>query len=125
MCHYGGRIFGRHGSINVAKERWITNMEAALQLIGRTIEKTVVPEPGKSILQHAKDNKVDWQHLCTRGTCARCRCLISEGSEHLEEPTKAEHLRLDPEEFDEGYRLGCQAVVKTAGKIVARNKTYF
>ncbi|WP_322745671.1 2Fe-2S iron-sulfur cluster-binding protein [Paenibacillus donghaensis] len=98
---------------------------ATMQLTGRTIEKTVVPEPGKTILQHAKDHEVDWQHMCKRGTCARCRCQVIEGYEFLEEPTEAEYRRLDPEEFDEGFRLGCQAVVKAPGKIVARNKTYF
>lgn len=99
--------------------------EATMQLKGRTIEKTVVPEPGKTILQHAKDHEIDWQHMCRRGTCARCRCQVVEGAELLEEPTQAELRRLDPEEFDEGFRLGCQAVVRSPGKIVARNKTYF
>lgn len=99
--------------------------EATMLLKGRTIEKTVVPEPGKTILQHAKDHEIDWQHMCRRGTCARCRCQVIEGAELLEEPTEAELRRLDPEEFDEGFRLGCQAVVKEQGKIVARNKTYF
>ncbi|GAB6990321.1 2Fe-2S iron-sulfur cluster-binding protein [Paenibacillus pini] len=100
-------------------------MESSLHLMGRTIEKTVEPELGQTILQHAVKHQVDWQHLCTRGTCARCRCIVLEGAEHLEEPTKAEHRRLDPEEFDEGFRLGCQTVVKSLGKIVVRNKTYF
>jgi len=99
--------------------------EATMKLKGRTVEKTVVPEPGKTILQHAKDHEIDWQHMCRRGTCARCRCEVLEGADLLEEPTEAELRRLDPEEFDEGFRLGCQAVVKNPGKIVARNKTYF
>jgi len=99
--------------------------EAIMKLTGNTIEKMVVPEPGKTILQHAKDHEIDWQHMCKRGTCARCRCQVLEGAEFLEEPTEAEHKRLDPEEFDEGFRLGCQAVVKTSGIISARNKTYF
>jgi 2Fe-2S ferredoxin len=100
-------------------------MESSLQLVGRTITKNVVPELGFSLLQLAIQHHIDWQHLCTRGTCARCRCFIEEGSVHLEEPTVAEHMRLDPEEIEEGYRLGCQAIVKDAGKIIARNKTYF
>ncbi|MGG0172988.1 2Fe-2S iron-sulfur cluster-binding protein [Paenibacillus dokdonensis] len=99
--------------------------EATMKLKGNTIEKMVVPEPGKTILQHAKDHEIDWQHMCKRGTCARCRCQVLEGAEFLEEPTEAEHKRLDPEEFDEGFRLGCQALVKTSGIISARNKTYF
>ncbi|WP_342346100.1 2Fe-2S iron-sulfur cluster-binding protein [Paenibacillus mangrovi] len=108
-----------------AKVEMTENLAATMQLKGRTIEKTIVPEPGKTILQHAKDHEIDWQHMCKRGTCARCRCQVMEGLQFLEEPTQAEHSRLDPEEFDEGFRLGCQAVVKAPGKIVARNKTYF
>lgn len=100
-------------------------MESYLQLMGRTVTKSVEPKPGKSLLQHAIQHGIDWQHMCTRGTCARCRCIIEEGSEHLEKPTKAEHLRLDPEEIEDGYRLGCQVIVKNTGKITARNKTYF
>ncbi|CAM2802784.1 2Fe-2S iron-sulfur cluster-binding protein [Paenibacillus sediminis] len=100
-------------------------MSSILELIGRTVRKSVEPEPGTTILEHAIKHKVDWQHMCTRGTCARCRCYIEEGAQFLAEPTKAEIARLDPEEIEEGYRLGCQAVVKEAGSITARNKTYF
>ncbi|OAB44264.1 2Fe-2S iron-sulfur cluster-binding protein [Paenibacillus glacialis] len=100
-------------------------VSSSVELIGRKITKSVESKPGVSLLQHAIQHGVDWQHLCTRGTCARCRCIIEEGAEHLEEPTKAEHARLDPEEIEEGYRLGCQAIVKNSGQITARNKTYF
>ncbi|MFF2887606.1 2Fe-2S iron-sulfur cluster-binding protein [Paenibacillus sp. NPDC057967] len=97
-----------------------------IELKGRTITATVESESGLTILDHAIKHKVDWSFSCTRGTCARCRCLVSEGGEFLEEVTDEEWDRLEPEEFDEGYRLGCQAVVKEgAGRIVAANKTYF
>lgn len=119
-------LFGKKKTIQDADQADKTvHHEATMQLKGRTIEKTVIPEPGKTILQHAKDHEIDWQHMCKRGTCARCRCQVLEGAEYLEEPTEAEHKRLDPEEFDEGFRLGCQTVVKAPGKIVAQNKTYF
>lgn len=100
-------------------------MGSSVQLMGRTVTKSVEPKLGVSLLQHALQHDIDWQHLCTRGTCARCRCFIEEGMDHLEEPTQAEHDRLDPEEMEEGFRLGCQAVVKSDGNIIARNKTYF
>jgi len=100
-------------------------MAATLQLIGRSVNKNVEIQIGVTILQHALEHKVDFQNLCTRGTCARCRCLIEEGREHLADATIAEHKRLDPEELEEGYRLGCQTVVAQVGTIVARNKTYF
>ncbi|MFD0867769.1 Na(+)-translocating NADH-quinone reductase subunit F [Chlamydia abortus] len=96
-----------------------------LELVGRFGKKTVQPETGLSILELALKNNVDWGFSCTRGTCARCRCYISQGMELLEEPTEAEIARLDPEEFDEGFRLGCQARIKEIGPIKATNKTYF
>lgn len=96
-----------------------------LDLKGRTIQKSVEEKIGNSILDLALKNKIDWGFSCTRGTCARCRCLIKEGSEFLSEPNEAEYDRLDTEEIDEGYRLGCQAIVQREGKITAVNKTYF
>lgn len=97
-----------------------------IELTGRTITKEVEAEEGWSILDIAIKHKVDWGYSCTRGTCARCRCLVLEGAEYLEEITDAEWDRLEPEEFDEGFRLGCQAVVKdSTGTIKAKNKTYF
>ncbi|REK77264.1 2Fe-2S iron-sulfur cluster-binding protein [Paenibacillus paeoniae] len=97
-----------------------------IELKGKTITATVESEGGLTILDHAIKHQVDWSFACTRGTCARCRCLVSEGREFLEEITDEEWDRLEPEEFEEGFRLGCQAVVKEgAGSIVATNKTYF
>ncbi|MFD0958803.1 2Fe-2S iron-sulfur cluster-binding protein [Paenibacillus chungangensis] len=95
-------------------------------LTGKTKTAEVEPEAGLSLLDLAMKHDIDWSFSCTRGTCARCRCLVSEGMDFLEEVTDEEWDRLDPEEFDEGYRLGCQAVVREgAGRIVAVNKTYF
>lgn len=97
-----------------------------IELKGRTKTAVVEAEEGLTILDHALKHEVDWGFSCTRGTCARCRCLVTEGGEHLEEVTDAEWDRLEPEELEEGYRLGCQAVVKTAdAQIKAINKTYF
>jgi len=97
-----------------------------LILKGRTKTAEVEPQDGLSILDHAMKAGVDWGFSCTRGTCARCRCLVEEGAEFLEEATDAEWDRLEPEELEEGYRLGCQAVVKIgAGTIRAVNRPYF
>ena len=97
-----------------------------IELKGRTIQAEVEPISGQSLLDLALKHKIDWGFSCTRGTCARCRCLVLEGMEHLEEITDAEWDRLDEDEMEEGYRLGCQAIVKPgAGTIRAVNKTYF
>jgi len=96
-----------------------------LTLKGRTVEKTVDIRLGESLLDHALANGIDLGFSCTRGTCARCRCLIREGRELLNEPTDAEYDRMDEEELEEGYRLGCQAVIRKEGAVAAINRTYF
>ena len=45
--------------------------------------------------------------------------------EYLSEPNEAEQLRLEPEEIEQGYRLGCQAKVVASGPIKATLETYF
>ncbi|REE94265.1 2Fe-2S ferredoxin [Paenibacillus taihuensis] len=97
-----------------------------LELKGRTKFATVEVESGMSLLDLAIKHNVDFAFSCTRGTCARCRCQIEAGAEFLEEVTDEEWDRLEPEELEEGYRLGCQAIIKPgAGTIVAVNRPYF
>lgn len=97
-----------------------------LELTSRSKTIQAEAEEGQSLLDIAIKHNLDWAFSCTRGTCARCRCLIKEGAQYLEEITDAEWDRMDPEEFDQGYRLGCQAIVKPgAGVIKAVNQPYF
>ncbi|TVY04668.1 (2Fe-2S)-binding protein [Cohnella terricola] len=96
-----------------------------LTLTGRTLSKTVETQIGKSLLQIAQSESIDWQFNCSRGTCAKCRCIVEEGADLLSEVSDAEWDRLGPDELDAGYRLGCQAVVEAKGVIKAINKTYF
>lgn len=94
-------------------------------LTGRTIEREVRPVIGASILQLADKNKVDWYSNCKRGTCARCRSKVLEGAEFLSAPNEAEMARLEPEEIEEGFRLGCQATVAKAGRVIVKHAPYF
>lgn len=96
-----------------------------IHLKGKRLDKKVEGEKGLTILDLALKHDVDWGFSCTQGTCARCRCLIEAGREFLNAPTDAEWDRLDEEELEDGYRLGCQAMVESEGDIVAKNKTYF
>lgn len=80
---------------------------------------------GATLLELAMEQGIDWGFSCTRGTCARCRCLVESGAELLGEVTEAEWQRLSDEELEEGYRLGCQAEIRAAGDIRAINKPYF
>ncbi len=99
--------------------------EALVELRGRSVTRTVVPVVGASILELADRNDVDWQSNCKRGTCARCRCRVSEGMAFLTEPNRAELDRLDKEEIEQGYRLGCQARIASAGKMAVKHAPYF
>ncbi len=97
-----------------------------LELVSRTRSITVEAEEGMSLLDLAIKHDLDWAFSCTRGTCARCRCFIEEGAALLEDVTDGEWDRMTPEEFEQGYRLACQAVIKSdAGSIKAVNKPYF
>lgn len=96
-----------------------------LTLTGRTVTRVVESQVGLSLLQHALLASIDWQFNCSRGTCAKCRCIIIEGAELLSEPGDAEWDRLGPDELEAGYRLGCQTIVVDAGEVKAANRTYF
>lgn len=96
-----------------------------MRLISRTKDREVKAVEGKTILEHALIENLEWGFSCLKGTCARCRCLVEEGVDSLQPPTDAEINRLMEDEIEEGYRLGCQAkVVKDTG-LVTRWKPYF
>lgn len=99
--------------------------EPVIELLGRNVQRLVVPVTGSTILELAERNEVDWNSFCKRGTCARCRCLVVEGIEHLSEPNLAEERRLDPEEIEEGYRLGCQSKLESSGPMTIKHAPYF
>ncbi|WP_027084970.1 2Fe-2S iron-sulfur cluster-binding protein [Cohnella panacarvi] len=96
-----------------------------ITLSGRTHTKTVEGTIGSSLLNLAQQSGIDWLYNCSRGTCAKCRCIVTEGASLLAESTDEEWDRLGPEELEAGYRLGCQAIVAKPGDIVAKNKPYF
>lgn len=99
--------------------------EAIILLQVKNIQRFVVPVVGLTVLELAEKNEVDWKSICKRGICARCRCHVSEGMDFLSEPNEAEEARLDPEEIEEGYRLGCQARLVRAGAVTVKHSPYF
>ncbi|OXM16662.1 2Fe-2S iron-sulfur cluster-binding protein [Paenibacillus herberti] len=95
-------------------------------LQGRTRSTETQAVQGKTLLELALSAKAEWGSSCQRGTCARCRCLIVQGMDQLEPVTDGEWDRLEPEELDEGYRLSCQAVVRSNDATVeVQHKPYF
>jgi 2Fe-2S ferredoxin len=100
-------------------------IDVMIELIARLRSKTVEAEASFSILDLAIKHEIPWLFNCTHGTCARCRCLVSEGLDLLNEPTEAELDRLEPEEFKKGYRLACQTKVLLQGHVKVTNVPYF
>ncbi len=81
---------------------------------------------GWTVLDAMIKADVEWGFSCTRGSCARCRCLVTEGLSLLSEASDAEWDRLTEEELNEGYRLACQLKVSSnEGAIHVIHKPYF
>lgn len=121
---------GKKGFVSEGSEAPTPTIQASteeklVQLQGRNIGRNVAPVIGMTILDLAELNEVDWNSFCKRGTCARCRCHISEGVEYLSIANEAEENRLDPEEIDEGYRLGCQSKFERIGVVSIKHAPYF
>ncbi|WP_347272221.1 2Fe-2S iron-sulfur cluster-binding protein [Paenibacillus sp. N3/727] len=121
---------GKNNSVSESSAAIGNNMheeteEQIVELKGRNIQRFVAPVIGLTVLDLAEKNEVDWNSFCKRGTCARCRCHVSEGLEYLSPPNEAEKKRLDPEEIDEGYRLGCQTKLERIGAISIKHAPYF
>ncbi|MEM2679779.1 MAG: ASKHA domain-containing protein [Candidatus Bathyarchaeia archaeon] len=87
--------------------------EVIFQPSGRRFNLSV----GESLYSAAK--AVDVEALCGgRGLCGKCRIIIREGANFLSSISASEENFLSKEEFNEGYRLACQAVIASAGKII-------
>jgi 2Fe-2S ferredoxin len=96
-----------------------------IELTAQLRSKTVESQSSFTILDLAIKHEIPWLFSCTHGTCARCRCLVSEGLDLLNEPTEEELDRLEPEEFEQGFRLACQTRVIAEGHVKVTNKPYF
>ncbi|MEC0256210.1 hypothetical protein PAEVO_25200 [Paenibacillus sp. GM2FR] len=117
---------GGDKSLNPAAEEMIEAVpDPIIELTGREVQRSVAPVLGMTVLDLAERNDVDWNSFCKRGTCARCRCMVVEGIEYLSDPNLAEERRLDPEEIEEGYRLGCQSKIEAVGPIKIKHAPYF
>lgn len=116
---------GEKSSLPAAEERMEAVPDRIIELTGREVQRSVAPVLGMTVLDLAERNEVDWNSFCKRGTCARCRCMVVEGIEYLSEPNLAEERRLDPEEIEEGYRLGCQSRIETVGPVKIKHAPYF
>lgn len=82
--------------------------------------KVIEADPGTSLLSALAGNSIFLPSACGGGgTCAMCKCNISEGGGNLL-PTEAGYI--SKQEAKEGMRLGCQVKVKNDMKIEVPNE---
>ncbi|MCZ8520548.1 MULTISPECIES: 2Fe-2S iron-sulfur cluster-binding protein [Paenibacillus] len=96
-----------------------------LTLKGKRGTKTVSLVTGFTIVDMALKAEVEWGFSCLRGTCSRCRCQVQEGAEFLNAPTDEELDNLGEDELEQGFRLGCQAAIRSEGDVTVAHKPYF
>jgi len=73
-------------------------------------EKSIRVKSGSKLLQTLADKDIFLASACGGGgTCAQCKCVVSEGGGGML-PTEASHFNM--REAKEGWRLSCQVAVK-------------
>ena len=78
--------------------------------------KTTQLARGISILDAAKKVDIEISAVCGgRGLCGKCRVVVKEGSQNLEEVSRLETMSLPREELNAGYRLACCALLNREG----------
>lgn len=70
--------------------------------------------PGtKTVLEAALDELVEIRHTCGGfGNCTTCRIQVVAGGNRLNPPNRAELMRLEPHQLEQGWRLACQTVLR-------------
>lgn len=85
-------------------------------------EKTITVPAGDKLLQTLAANDLFLASACGGGgTCAQCKCIVSDGGGALL-PTEESHF--NKREATEGYRLSCQVAVKQDMKIVIPEEVF-
>ncbi len=95
-----------------ARARMVSSGNVNIEING---EKTLSVPAGDKLLQTLASNNVFLASACGGGgSCAQCKCVITEGGGSML-PTEEAHFT--PREAKEGWRLSCQAPVKQDMKI--------
>jgi Na+-transporting NADH:ubiquinone oxidoreductase subunit F len=98
--------------ILVARSRMVSSGNINIEING---QKTLSVAAGDKLLQTLAANEIFLASACGGGgSCAQCKCIISEGGGSML-PTEEPHFT--PREAREGWRLSCQAPVKQDMKI--------
>ncbi|MEM1269428.1 MAG: NADH:ubiquinone reductase (Na(+)-transporting) subunit F [Bacteroidota bacterium] len=102
------------GMLLLAKEKLMPSGDVKLIINGDS-DNPVVISPGANLLTALSDQKIFLPSACGGGgTCAMCRCQITEGGGEVL-PTEMNHL--SRKEAREHWRLACQVKVKNDMRI--------
>ncbi|MFQ5711365.1 MAG: ASKHA domain-containing protein [Candidatus Geothermarchaeales archaeon] len=88
-------------------------MAKKVEVVFQPEGKRAESRPGETILNTARRIGVDISSICGgRGSCGKCKVIIREGWENMDQPTPEEQRFLSREEKAEHYRLACSSIVK-------------
>jgi Na+-transporting NADH:ubiquinone oxidoreductase subunit F len=95
-----------------ARARLVSTGDVSIEING---ERTITVPAGGKLLQTLSDENIFLASACGGGgTCAQCKCIVTEGGGSLL-PTEESHFTR--RDADEGWRLSCQTPVKQDMKI--------
>ncbi|MEH6569789.1 MAG: NADH:ubiquinone reductase (Na(+)-transporting) subunit F [Halioglobus sp.] len=98
--------------ILLARSRLVSTGDISILVNG---EKTITVPAGGKLLQTLSDANLFLASACGGGgTCAQCKCIVTEGGGSML-PTEESHFTR--RDADEGWRLSCQTAVKQDMKI--------
>ena len=98
--------------ILAARSKLVASGDVNIEING---EKTITVPAGDKLLQTLSNAGLFLPSACGGGgSCAQCKCVVSEGGGSLL-PTEESHFTR--READEGWRLSCQAPVKQDMKV--------
>ncbi len=98
--------------IMIARSRMVSSGNVNIEINGK---KTLSVAAGDKLLQTLAANDIFLASACGGGgSCAQCKCIISDGGGSML-PTEEPHFT--PRDAREGWRLSCQAPVKQDMKI--------
>ena len=105
--------------ILVARSQMVSSGAVTIEING---EKTITVPAGGKLLQTLSDAELFLPSACGGGgTCAQCKCIISEGGGSML-PTEESHFTR--RDAAEGWRLSCQTAVKQDMKIVVPEEVF-
>jgi Na+-transporting NADH:ubiquinone oxidoreductase subunit F len=105
--------------ILAARSRLVSSGEVHILING---EKTITVPAGGKLLQTLSEAQLFLPSACGGGgTCAQCRCIISEGGGSM---LPTEEMHFNRREAAEGWRLSCQTAVKQDMKIQVPDEVF-